>query len=1441
MTADDLVRGVVRIWSDADAAEVVGTGVLVAPGLVLTCAHVAARAWGEAPDVGEGLGRTVRLDLPTSAPGAFREATVVFWRARRRAADGAYDLAGLRFDVAASEGGAPLPLVVDDAPWGKPVRAFGFPPGRPDGAYATGVLRDVLANGWTMVKGGPDAREFARPGYSGGPVTTDQGVVGILTEGDSDVRVREALMVPVRAILGAWPELHEHVARSPFPGLAPFTADDAPRFFGRDRTIAELALAVAAPPYLVVLAGPSGSGKSSLVAAGVLPALADGRGPDGRAWKALTWSPGPAPFAAFARQLLRATHAGRDDARLAVEAARLAADLEAGRVALADVLGQDDRARWVVAVDQPESLLIEEASAPERASRSRRLFDLLLDARDDERLQGRLAVLVAVRTDFLDALLRLPRLARHAGDGLVRYLGPVDDLRAVVEAPLRERMLGHLEPGLADRLLAAVADVPNPLPLLQFTLAELWRKRRAGRLTHEAYDALGGVRQALANEAERLVGTFSAADLAAARDVLVQLGRPGEGEAVARRAARLDELGDRGRRIVPRLADARLVVTDRDAEGVERVEVVHEALFEHWPRLRAWWHEAADFRRWQEGFRFAVRVWHDAGRHPSDLLQGPRLRAAEAQLRDRPDAFGPDELAFVLRSSAHEQETAEATRSRLQHQLRFRRRMNVLLGIGMVASLALALTTARQTAAARRSQAEVASLLEATSAANHALERLTEELERSLGSSRTILARQLGIQAVAIANDPGTFGSGMRLAALLAAYAARLDPGPSTYDHLLRTLTAQPTYRAALARDATAVALDPTGRRLAVGDRLGGVRVLDTVDGSLVGARLEGHAGAVTALTFVGDALVSAGADGNLVRWTTAPLRRDGAFPVRHAGPVAALASTADGRTLLSTDLAGELRSWDAQRRTLLASVARQAVGSADPGVGSDAGIPVAPGALDGLDLEAAASHRAWGAALATHPQLPLVAVAALGGVAVFEATTLDLVWRPEGDVGDVAGVAFDADGTALVAMGEAGTVRRWPLGSADVPTRWYAGVAGVRSLAPGPSADRILIGTAQGAAVWFDLTTGRRADEPLRGHDGDVTNLAMGGGLVVTASTDGRAVAWDLTARDDLGTPLGLAGRSPHALAIDDVGAYAYVGSTDGSLTRLSIDASSAPTTLDAAHGGGVTDAAFANGTLATVGRDGRLVVRDPYTLDALAAPYVHDDLLWSVAAGPDDASWLVGGIRGLVVRVPWDASGPPEVWRAASRGWSPGAVVARWGPDLWAVALEERLELWRGDVLLQRTEHPAGRAVRRLAFDPSGAHLIASTGWDVSLFAVPTLEVVASHADAGFGVIDRDGHYLAITRFDGGVQLWDGATHEPIGPSLRGHTAPPRLLAFTPDGRWLVTADDVGDVRRWPTHPDPWLDRACAIAWEDLRAEEVDAILGDHDFEPPCEADRG
>lgn len=1512
MRAEDLVRGVVRVWSrsvEGEPPTIVGTGFLVAPDLVLTCAHVAARAWGTDPADPDGLGRTVTIDFPATAPLDRREATVVRWLPRRPEPGGAYDLAGLALGGKAPAGASVLPLAVEDAPWGRPCRAFGFPAGRPDGAYAAGELRDVLANGWLLVKGGAEAREFTRPGYSGGPVVTDAGVVGILTEGDSDVRVREAVMLPVRTILASWPALHRSVSRPPYPGLAAFTAGDAPFFHGRNGAVAELAASLAAPPHLVVLAGPSGSGKSSLLAAGVLPRLAahdpaadPAANPGANAaadpaadaaadpaatgesapWLTVVWVPGKVPFASLARALLSALHPEADDLRLAVETARLARGLEAGTIELVHVLGLEPARRWVIAVDQPEELLLDAGAGAAGAGAagtsdagvgvdgtptagdpsavpatpSRRLFEALLDAHADDRLAGRLALVIAVRTDDLDTLLHLPRLAARGGGEVVRYLGPVDDLREVIEGPLQHAGFAGLEPGLTDRLLVDVGEVPNPLPLLQFTLAELWRRRRAGLLTHAAYDELGGVRRAVANHAERLVASFDEEDLAAARDVLLQLGRPGPGDKVARRSARFDELGERGKLVVARLAAARLVVTDRDADGVERVEVAHEALFEHWPRLASWWQEAAGFRRWQESMRFALRAWREGGEDPVDLLHGPRLRAAEAHLRDRPGAFTAAELAFVMRSGERELAENEAASSALQRQLRLRRRLNLVLSLGLVVAAGLATVTIKQVSSLRALRAEAERLLFSATEANSALNTLAADLEESLGASRAVLATRLGIQAVAMATAPTTFGGDMRLAALMAAHAVRLDPGPASYDRLLRVLQAQPTYRATLAVTASAVALSPDARTVLVGGVDGYLRRFDGVTGAALGAAVGGHDGPVTALAFTaaGEA-ISGGDDGSLYLWRVDDgLQRLRSLPDALAGPIAHVAVSADDARVLAADLAGSVASIDVRGGGVpavgdgrdMSFVAQLATFGADVGARRDSGVAVSASAVDGLDPIAVATHRRWASLLAAHPTRPLVAVGRGQRIAVLDAVTLREQWSVPVVPEAVAAIGFNADGSDLVIATVDGVIAAIDVAraGAGAPRTWVSRIGDPQVIAAGGEQGSLLVGAGDGSATWVDYRQGRRLQGGVDGHDQPLVQVIVGRDLLVTVSSDGRVVTWDRTPRNTLGGTVGRVGFLPRAAALDPSDRWLYLGSGgDGRLARFDLATGEVVAEQIGTHAGEVWAIAPAGdgAEVATVGLDGHLDLRDPVTLATVGTPFTNDRRVLAVVDDQARQAWLVGAAYGLVVAVA-KQDGGTTVLRPASSGWSPGAVVAT-SPDgaLLAVAAEDLVELWRDGTVVATGHTRPGRNVLSLAFTPDGSGLLSSGSGDATLWSVPALLPVANWDGAHHAVMSPDATLIAVAGNDGAVRLFDADTRSQLGRPVWTGPEAATTLTFTHDGSSLVITTPSGEVLTWRTSPAAWLDAACAMAWRDLDGTEVARFMNVESFEPVCSVRSG
>ncbi|MFJ5712297.1 DNA-binding protein [Streptomyces sp. NPDC093105] len=408
----------------------------------------------------------------------------------------------------------------------------------------------------------------------------------------------------------------------PYQGLARFEPADHDRFFGRDELTAVLRQSVAEHRFTAVF-GPSGSGKSSLLRAGLIPALRR----DGHA--GTVTAAVPVRLAAI-RVLTPGEHP------LATHAAALRA--RDGDGAAGDTL---------VVVDQFEEVYTLCRDQAERAA----FIDLLLAAR---RPDSRLRVVIAVRADFY------ARCAEHRGlAGALRetsvLVGPMSqaELREVVVRPAQAAGL-IVERSLTARLVREVEGRPGGLPLLSHVLRETWRRRRGRALTEEAYHAAGGLEGAIAQSAEDVHSRFSPAQADLARLLMLRLIAPGEGSQDTRRPAPRAELdiaapGDVAH-VLDRLAGARLVTLDDDT-----VSLAHEALITAWPRLGAWIEEDRERLRAHRRLTEAARAWDDLGRENGALYRGARLVAAEEHFRTgpgRPAALTAVEDAFLTASLA---------------------------------------------------------------------------------------------------------------------------------------------------------------------------------------------------------------------------------------------------------------------------------------------------------------------------------------------------------------------------------------------------------------------------------------------------------------------------------------------------------------------------------------------------------------------------------------------------------------------------------------------------------------------------------------------------------------------------------------------------------------------------------------------------------------------
>ncbi|KYC42457.1 hypothetical protein WA1_21065 [Scytonema hofmannii PCC 7110] len=404
----------------------------------------------------------------------------------------------------------------------------------------------------------------------------------------------------------------------PYQGLSAFRQENADFFFGREKFIDKLVEAVNSNPLVAVI-GASGSGKSSVVFAGLIPRLqATGD------VEIISFPPGKNPFDALAIVLnkyyqslvQRQTKAsGKQNSSLAglESEVNLRYDETVLHYCIENIISSSGSRRLVLVADQFEELYTL-ATQEERHSF---LKSLLLAVR----YAPAFTLVLTLRADFVGIVLD----DRSIGKALQQYspllLTPMDseELRDAIEKPAL-KMKVELEEGLTSKLINDVGNHPGRLPMLEFALTQLWSKQNNWYLTHKAYEEIGGLEKALAKHASFVLNPLSAVEQQQAERVFIQLVRPGEGTEDTKRVATRAEVGEENWDLVQRLADARLVVTGWDeTEEIETVEIVHEALIREWGTLRKWITTNREFRIWQERFKQDVRDWENSHQNPPSV------------------------------------------------------------------------------------------------------------------------------------------------------------------------------------------------------------------------------------------------------------------------------------------------------------------------------------------------------------------------------------------------------------------------------------------------------------------------------------------------------------------------------------------------------------------------------------------------------------------------------------------------------------------------------------------------------------------------------------------------------------------------------------------------------------------------------------------------------
>jgi WD40 repeat protein/DNA-binding SARP family transcriptional activator len=1166
----------------------------------------------------------------------------------------------------------------------------------------------------------------------------------------------------------------------PYKGLARFEAVDAEFFFGREQIVTE-AIGHLVEGRFLALIGPSGSGKSSLLRAGLMHALGSGALPGSDRWTYSVIRPGAHPL-----------------------------DPPAPTV-------DERREHSMLAVDQFEEVFTACSDDAERTS----FLDALTAAATEA--DGTTTIAIAMRADYYG------RCAEHRGLASLLashqiLVGPMnaDELRRAIELPARRAGL-TVEDELVDSLVADTVGQPGGLPLLSTALLELWTHRRDRTLRLDDHVRAGGVEGAVARLAEDAFGRLDAGERSAAKRILLRLAARGEGGQIVRRRAPLTEfdldLERSASRAMAALTDARLVTV---AEGT--AEVAHEALLHEWPRLRAWLEDDAEGRRLHRHITESSHTWDEGGRDTADLYRGARLTAAwewveahEADLNDLERAF--------LRASRTASE-GEAVRTRRAN----RRLRSLLVGVAvlLVASLvigdlaltqrnratdALTLADAGRLASGSRLEADPQlALLMAREAVNiddspETRSALFAALERTPAITRRIYAP----------GGPSTAGGERQWIAISpdGSTIALGDAGPTV--EFFDALQQVPTGGVDAGAGTEHAAFSPDGKILAVATSTGEIVPIDVAARTL-GDRVPAEA-SLDAIAFDpdGSKLVTAehGADLRefLVprdpvtleptgRAVPTPGRDRATFPYISA-PLSmfAMAFAPDGSGLVTTRNNGPTQLWDAS----LTQVRRYAIGGQGVAVSPDGSV----------------------AALIENTDYPNGGTISLGNISFLNLRTGDVRIGSGGHSGpyktlyEAVGVTFTPDGRSVVTVGNDSRVLVWDVGTASVRTR-LAETGDLPLRGPVLSTDGTTAYTTdrnRDVLVW-DLQGSHRLDRPFTAGTGfpgwPWFAMSPDGRMVAVASSPGanfgkRGMVTLIDTSDlHVVRRIRYLHSSPESLAFSPDGGTLAVGSVSPSDVRL-WDIASGKITMILNAPERANALAFSPDGSMLVGGSGP-VHRGSVYIWTLRTPEQRLER-FRTRGTVEEMDFTPDGSQ-LVVSTGWGDGGYFVIWDTATKQIVQTVRADDAGVLAADVSTDARTLITGGQTGVVRLwDLPEGT--------PRGAPLTGLTGFADTVDLAP------------------DGSTAVGADTAGNVLLWDVPTRSAIGDPFPGPVAERNAAAmFTPDGRSVVVISDTGAGWVWNVDQSEWLVRACEIAGRSFTPQEWTEFLPDRPYHATCDS---